>query len=166
VEHNYNYFRDYDPQVGRYVESDPLGLESSLNTYAYVEGLPTMVIDPYGLYDCVPGANCNGFTPDFIRSLQCFDTCTGRNTRLTCGTDSHGPNDPHTRGLAADIGRNSNPGLTRPDAERCYRQCFNVGASFSQEERNRGNGTHFHIQATPGLNNSTGFRPGVAPHAP
>ena len=29
-----NYFRDYDPQVGGYVESDPIGLTGGLNTYA------------------------------------------------------------------------------------------------------------------------------------
>jgi RHS repeat-associated protein len=27
---HYNYFRDYDPQVGRYVESDPIGLDGGV----------------------------------------------------------------------------------------------------------------------------------------
>jgi RHS repeat-associated protein len=46
---NYNYFRDYDSQVGRYVESDPVGLDAGVNTYVYVDGSPTGAIDPVGL---------------------------------------------------------------------------------------------------------------------
>ena len=45
----YNYFRDYDPATGRYVQSDPIGLEGGINTYSYVRNSPLMWFDRKGL---------------------------------------------------------------------------------------------------------------------
>ena len=44
-----NYFRDFDPAVGRYVESDPVGLIAGVNTYAYTFDSPLLWFDPSGL---------------------------------------------------------------------------------------------------------------------
>ena len=46
---HYNYFRDYEPATGRYVESDPVGLGGGVSTYGYVGGNPLAFVDPSGL---------------------------------------------------------------------------------------------------------------------
>lgn len=47
----YNHNRDYDSELGRYVQSDPLGLAAGPNRYTYVRNGPTYKIDPKGLLD-------------------------------------------------------------------------------------------------------------------
>jgi len=58
---HYNYFRDYDPSTGRYIESDPIGIRGGLNSYRYGYDSPSIYVDPLGLSsDCTVLATLNG----------------------------------------------------------------------------------------------------------
>ncbi|MBK6531959.1 MAG: RHS domain-containing protein [Deltaproteobacteria bacterium] len=60
---HYNRFRYYDPELGRYISQDPIGLAGGLDLYAYVSD-PLTQIDPYGLacYEANRSNGPNGIT--------------------------------------------------------------------------------------------------------
>jgi RHS repeat-associated protein len=75
---HYNYFRDYEPETGRYVESDPIGLRGGFSTFAYSSQSPCRFVDPLGL--CKVEARCNLLSarPILGRNIShCFLVLTG-----------------------------------------------------------------------------------------
>jgi RHS repeat-associated protein len=56
---HYNYFRDYDPGTGRYLQSDPIGLEGGTSSYAYPHD-PLAFVDSEGLLGRGPGVPRSG----------------------------------------------------------------------------------------------------------
>jgi RHS repeat-associated protein len=54
---HYNYFRDYSPLLGRYLQADPIGFKGGMNLYNYVGGNPIINVDIFGL-KVIGGINC------------------------------------------------------------------------------------------------------------
>lgn len=70
---HYNYFRDYDPSIGRYTQSDPIGLAGGLNTYAYADNRPSQLSDPTGE---VPGPR--PVPAEHLADIEKFNRCYER----------------------------------------------------------------------------------------
>jgi RHS repeat-associated protein len=74
---SYNYFRDYEASIGRYVESDPIGQKGNINTFTYVENWVLRLIDPRGLASCPVGT-------ESFRSENGKDGATYCRRPITC----------------------------------------------------------------------------------
>jgi RHS repeat-associated protein len=75
--------RDYDPAVGRYIESDPIGLAgSNYSTYGYVLGNPILNIDPLGL--CDEKQNCEELQKIDIATCRAIGRRRGKAAAAAC----------------------------------------------------------------------------------
>lgn len=85
----YNYYRDYDPQTGRYVESDPIGLRGGLNTYLYGKANPLTFTDALGLDpigDALGGGGRSGGFQPVPGPFDVFFPGTQANQNFTSAT--------------------------------------------------------------------------------
>ena len=107
----YNYFRDYDPTTGRYLQADPIGilkdfddpqlevavqaglpvqdidLGNGLNhLYGYVDQDPLNHVDLYGLFGSIQGWENSVYPSSFNndRFDDCYETCLDETSVLVC----------------------------------------------------------------------------------
>jgi RHS repeat-associated protein len=133
---SYNYYRDYDPSIGRYIESDPIGLKGGLNTYTYVQNMPMNWIDPIGLeafYCQRPLGDYsgeNGAGPLLLNHQ--FICVTDANGMTICDSQNNPDDDNNTVALPSpgvpslperDNMENSSCNQISDDKDQCFEQC-------------------------------------------
>lgn len=120
---NYNYFRDYDPIVARYTQSDPIGLQGGANTYIYAFGAPVMHSDSTGLFVDEAGT--------FLQ--MCAKETVGIGTRVLGGAALVFTPNPNPRGACSD---NTPPeGLDCTFDDECAKLYARIDAALKDLKR-------------------------------
>ena len=88
---HYNYFRDYDPSLGIYKQSDLIGLNGGLNTYVYGLSSPLSFVDAFGL---AAGRKLPGLpTPEEVTKV----VKDALNKKVICITERENCGDLHVK---------------------------------------------------------------------
>ena len=131
---HYNYFRTYDPVTGRYLESDPIGLNGGINTYTYALNNPLFWIDPYELDITV------SFNPNAARGFG--HVGIGVNTPNTVGQRPQLGASSVQMGLGLNVpgGISSDPAApssitipSTPEQDRNAQQCIDTRTQQQQD---------------------------------
>ena len=146
---SYNYFRDYDPGIGRYLESDPLGMDAGNDTYGYAILSPLIESDamgllPDGCLSCIVYGEAGGTNDDCQQAVASVVK-----NRMGDGKHFGGQNTPC---LVASAPRQFDAfGTSR------YKRCLTGCPTMSPMERYAADRAFFNATAPDNTNNSVFF---------
>ncbi len=126
---NYNRFRYYDPKLGRYLESDPIGCAGGINVYAYPAN-PLVSVDMLGLSqnhnkhsESSTNSEADQEQPEKLQDLKGWTAEYGEQQKITGDGSVHRDHQPSKAAIKAaiqeDIDRRVSAGeIERPSSEQ------------------------------------------------